>query len=114
MVDKIAKQGAKVPSYQDMRKTLAALPGGPSGTPPSSPSSTGRNVGSAKLMSILLGAEMSGCRDDGVWKNIGSSGSLWSRSESDSAHAWACGWDKTKGRLGNYDRKSARPLRLLA
>ncbi len=26
MVDKIVKQGAKVPSYQDMRKTLAALP----------------------------------------------------------------------------------------
>ncbi len=44
MVDKIAKQGAKVPSYQDMRNTLAALPGGPSGTPPKSPTSTGREV----------------------------------------------------------------------
>ena len=43
MVDKIAKQGAKVPSYQDMRNTLAALPGGPR-TPPKSPTSTGREV----------------------------------------------------------------------
>jgi RecG-like helicase len=41
MVDKIVKEKqAKVPTYQDMRKALAALPWGPSeGTPPSSPSS---------------------------------------------------------------------------
>ena len=55
-----------------------------------------------------------GYRDDGVWKNIGSYGYLWSRSESDSDNAWACKWDKTKGKLDNYNRKYARPLRLLA
>ena len=114
MVDKIVKEKqAKVPSYQDMRKTLAALPGGPSGTLPDPPSSIGRNVGSAKLMSILLGTEMSGCRVDGVWDNVGSYGCLWSRSGSDSDYAWACGWDETRGGLGNYNRKCAWPLRLL-
>lgn len=113
MVDKIAKQGAKVPSYQDMRKTLAALPEGPSGKIPNPPSSTDRNVGSAKLMSILLGAEMSGYRADGVWRNIGSYGYLWSRSESDSDGAWAYGWGETEGKLADHLRKCARPLRLL-
>ena len=115
MVDKIVKEKqAKVPTYQDMRKALAALPGGPSGTPPSSPSTVSRNVGSAKLMSILLGTEMSGYRDDGVWKNIGSYGYLWSRSESDSDNAWAYERDETRGTLVYYSRKCARPLRLIA
>lgn len=114
MVDKIAKQGAKVPSYQDMRKTLAALPGGPSGKIPNPPSTVSRNVGSAKLMSILLGTEMSGYRFVGVWHSVGSFGYLWSRSESDSNGAWACGWGETRGRLDDYYRECARPLRLLA
>ena len=54
-----------------------------------------------------------GYRDDGVRKDIGSYGYLWSRSESDSDNAWACKWDETKGKLDNYNRKHARPLRLL-
>lgn len=65
-------------------------------------------------MSILLGTQMSGYRVDGVWENIGSYGYLWSRSESDSDGAWACRWDETRGRLGDYRRRCARPLRLLA
>ena len=113
MVDKIAKQGAKVPSYQDMRNTLAALPGGPSGTPPKSPTSTGREVWSAKLMSILLGTEMSGCRNGGEREYCGSYAYLWSRSESDSDGAWACKWDGSEGKLDDYNREYARPLRLL-
>jgi hypothetical protein len=114
MVDKIAKQEAKVPTYQDMRKTLAALPGGPSGTLPNPPSSIGRDKWSAKLMSILLGAEMSGCRGGGVWEDIGSYGFLWSRSESGSGGAWAYEWVEAGGRLDRYYREYARPLRLLA
>lgn len=115
MVDKIVKEKqAKVPSYQDMRKTLAALPGGPSGKIPNPPSTVSRNVGSAKLMSILLGTEMSGYRFVGVWHSVGSFGYLWSRSESDSNGAWACGWGETRGRLDDYYRECARPLRLLA
>ncbi len=107
MVDKIAKQGAKVPTYQDMRKTLAALPGGPSGKIPNPPSSTDRNVGSAKLMSILLGTETSGYRGDGVWNFVGSYGSLWSRSGSDSDRVWAYEWDGARGGLDYFRRKYA-------
>ena len=115
MVDKIAKEKqAKVPTYQDMRKALAALPGGPSGKIPNPPSTVSRNVGSAKLMSILLGTEMSGYRDDGVWRSIGSYGFLWSRSESVSDRAWACRWVGSRGALDRYRREYARPLRLLA
>ena len=114
MVDKIAKQGAKVPSYQDMRKTLAALPEGPSGKIPNPPSRTNRSVWSAKLMSILLGAEMSGYRVDGVWEYVGSYGFLWSRSESGSGSAWAYRWAETGGTLDSDYRGYARPLRLLA
>ena len=115
MVDKIVKEKqAKVPSYQDMRKTLTALPGGPTGTPPSSPTSTGRETGSAKLMSILLGTDMSGCRGGGERESCGSFGYLWSRSESDSDDAWACIWAASKGKLDDYSREYARPLRLLA
>ena len=57
---------------------------------------------------------MSGYRDVGVWKDIGSCGSLWSRSESGSDFAWAYEWDEAKGRLDDYRREYARPLRLLA
>jgi hypothetical protein len=114
MVDKIVKEKqAKVPSYQDMRKTLTALPGGPTGTPPSSPTSTGRETGSAKLMSILLGTDMSGYRSGGERGYCGSGGSLWSRSESASGRAWACLWAASRGRLGDCTREYARPLRLL-
>ena len=114
MVDKIVKEKqAKVPSYQDMRKTLTALPGGPTGTPPSSPTSTGRETGSAKLMSILLGTDMSGYRYGGGREYCGSYGYLWSRSESGSDSAWACKWVASKGRLDDYFRGCARPLRLL-
>jgi len=56
---------------------------------------------------------MSGYRDGGVRKGIGSYGYLWSRSESDSGGAWACKWVETEGKLDNYNRKYARPLRLL-
>ncbi len=114
MVDKIVKQGAKVPSYQDMRKTLAALPWGPiEGTPPSSPNSTGRQIGSAQLMSILLGTKMSGDRSDGERNDCGSSGFLWSRSEYGSDDAWACDFGELRGELDYYNRECALPLRLL-
>jgi hypothetical protein len=76
MVDKIVKEKqAKVPTYQDMRKALAALPGGPSGKIPNPPSTVSRNVGSAKLMSILLGTEMSGYRER--WRVRRILGFLW-------------------------------------
>ena len=55
-----------------------------------------------------------GYRDDGVWNGVGSSGYLWSRSESGADGAWACGWGETRGGLDDYSRKYARPLRLLA
>ena len=113
MVDKIAKQGAKVPSYEDFWNSLVALPWDTTWTPPKEPTYVWWWIG-VRILSILLGTEMSGYRDVGVWKDIGSCGSLWSRSESGSDFAWAYEWDEAKGRLDDYRREYARPLRLLA
>jgi hypothetical protein len=58
----------KLPTKEDMEKTLKALPGG------------GCNIwgkGSAKLFAILTGCQESGCRSDESRKNRGY-GSLWS------------------------------------
>ncbi len=54
-----------------------------------------------------------GYRNGGERENCGSYGYLWSRSESDSDNAWACKWDESKGKLDDYNREYARPLRLL-
>jgi hypothetical protein len=114
MVDKIVNEhNAKVPSYEDIWNSLVALPWDTKGKAPKEPTYVGWWIG-VKILSILLGAEMSGCRDGGVWKNIGSYGYLWSRSKSHSGGAWACKWDETEGKLGYYSRRYARPLRLLA
>ena len=113
MVDKIAKQGAKVPSYEDIWNSLVALPWDTKGKAPKEPTYVGWWIG-VKILSILLGTEMSGYRDGGVWHSVGSSGYLWSRSKSGSALAWACGWDEARGKLDDYYRGYARPLRLLA
>lgn len=113
MVDKIVKQGAKVPSYEDFWNSLVALPWDTTWTPPKEPTYVWWWIG-VRILSILLGTEISGYRDGGVRKGIGSYGYLWSRSESDSGGAWACKWVETEGKLDNYNRKYARPLRLLA
>lgn len=114
MVDKIVNEhNAKVPSYEDIWNSLVALPWDTKGKAPKEPTYVGWWIG-VKILSILLGTEMSGYRGGGVWEDIGSYGSLWSRSESDSFYAWAYGWDEAEGRLDHYRRKYARPLRLLA
>jgi MoxR-like ATPase len=110
-----ANKKAKIPTYKDMRKTLAAIPWWPVGQAvPTSESSTSRTKWSAKILSILLWTKMSGYRRAGERNNTTKNGYLWSISPYDTNHAWAFIRDSSEGRLGNYDKRSAFPCRPLA
>ena len=110
-----ASKKAKIPTYKDMRKTLAAIPWWPVGQAvPTSESSTSRTKWSAKILSILLWTQMSGCRRAGERKNTTKYGYLWSASPFDSNSAWAFKRGSSEGKLDHYSRKLAFPCRPLA
>lgn len=112
-----ANKKAKIPTYKDMRKTLAAIPWWPVGQAvPTSESSTSRTKWSAKILSILLWIQMSSYRRAGERDNTNAFGALWSASPlvSVTSNAWAFRRGSSEGRLGLYDERSAFPCRPLA
>jgi len=112
-----ANKKAKIPTYKDMRKTLAAIPWWPVGQAvPTSEISTSRTKWSAKILSILLWIQMSSYRWAGERDNTDTIGYLWSASPhvSNSYRAWAFKRYSSGGRLDYFNKLSAFPCRLLA
>jgi hypothetical protein len=115
-IEEIQKKGEiSLPTYDDMRRTLVALPWWPTkSTPPSDPESTDFTTWSAALYTILMWCQKSGYRSSGSFNDTDRSGSLWSASPRNNFSAWAFGWDSTKGFLYDDNRKDAFPCRPLA